>query len=294
MPSDPRPQSTIRPLRAALGGVLLGLANLLPGVSGGTMLLALGLYPDFVRAVADVTTLRWRLRSVTFLGLVVAGAAVAILMAAGPVMTLVEHYRPMMYSLFIGFALGAVPFVVRCARPVSWATWSACGCALALMGGIAVLSPGVEMDRAPALLHFAAGGTAAAAMVLPGISGSYLLLLFGEYEVVLGAIEAFRHSVVAPMLGSGTFDAAAARAAAAVLTPFGLGVVLGVAAVSRVMSWTLSRFPSATYGILLGLLLGSIFGLWPFDVGTPPHGSEIASALACALAGFLIAYKASP
>ena len=89
-------------VRSSLGGVLMGLANLVPGISGGTMLLAAGVYPAFIEAIAEVTTLRFRLRSVILLGTVVAAAGLAILLLAGLVRTLVIEQRWVMFSLFIG------------------------------------------------------------------------------------------------------------------------------------------------------------------------------------------------
>ena len=116
-PSTEHPAPRIA-LRAALGGVLMGLANLVPGVSGGTMLLAAGVYEAFVSAVADVSTLRIRLRPVLVLGTIAGSAALAILLLAGPTKELVVAHRWIMYSLFIGLTLGGVPLVWRMARPV--------------------------------------------------------------------------------------------------------------------------------------------------------------------------------
>ena len=104
-------------LRGGIGGTLMGLANLVPGISGGTMLLAAGVYPGFIGAIAEVTTLRFRLRSMVTLGSVGVAAALAILLFAGTVKSLVEENRWMMYSLFIGLTLGGVPLVWRMARP---------------------------------------------------------------------------------------------------------------------------------------------------------------------------------
>ena len=105
-------------IRAAVGGVLMGLANLVPGISGGTMLLAAGIYTDFVEAIADISTLKFRRSAITLLATVVGAAAVAILLLAGAVQALVMDHRWVMYSLFIGLTLGGVPLVWRLANPV--------------------------------------------------------------------------------------------------------------------------------------------------------------------------------
>ncbi|MDJ0766967.1 MAG: DUF368 domain-containing protein, partial [Myxococcota bacterium] len=95
----PMPLLTIR---STIGGVLMGLANLVPGISGGTMLLAAGIYPNFIESIAQVTTFKFRMRSLVTLGCVVVSAAVAIVLLAGTIKELVVDQRWIMYSVFIG------------------------------------------------------------------------------------------------------------------------------------------------------------------------------------------------
>lgn len=97
--------------RGVLGGILMGLANLVPGISGGTMLLAAGIYTDFINAVAEVTTLRFRKRSLVLLASVGLAAGSAIILLAGVVKDLVVDHRWMMYSMFIGLTLGGIPVI---------------------------------------------------------------------------------------------------------------------------------------------------------------------------------------
>ena len=106
-------------IRAAVGGVLMGLANLVPGISGGTMLLAAGIYTDFIEAIADITVFKFRRSAIVLLATVVGSAAVAILLLAGAVQALVIDHRWVMYSLFIGLTLGGAPLVWRLAKPVT-------------------------------------------------------------------------------------------------------------------------------------------------------------------------------
>src|SRR5210317_997276 len=113
------PAPPVLAARGAFGGVLMGLANLVPGISGGTMLLAAGVYPEFIGAIAEVTTLHFRRRSLLVLGAVVLFAMLGIGLFAGPVKDLVVQHRWAMYSLFIGLTLGGVPVVWRLARPAT-------------------------------------------------------------------------------------------------------------------------------------------------------------------------------
>ena len=95
--------------RSVFGGVLMGLANLVPGISCGTMLLAAGIYPRFIDAVANVTRFRIQFRSLLVLGCVVGAAGLGILLLAGTLKDLVVDHRWVMYSLFIGLTLGELP-----------------------------------------------------------------------------------------------------------------------------------------------------------------------------------------
>lgn len=259
-------------MRGGLGGVLMGLANLVPGISGGTMLLAAGIYPRFIEAIADVTTLRLRPRSVLLLGAVVAAAAAAILLLAGPTRLLVVERRWVMYSLFIGLTLGGVPLVWRLVRPATSATWIAAALGLAGMAAMAFTTPAGGGQAQTALLLLA-GAAGAAAMILPGVSGGYLLLLLGQYLPILGAIDQLKRALLGAR--EGALDTALLGEALAVVVPVGVGVGVGVVAISNLVRWLLARFPKPTLGFLLGLLVGAVVGLWPFQEGTPPEAGQI-------------------
>ncbi len=271
--SQPGPSPTPSPAalllltaRSVLGGVLMGLANLVPGISGGTMLLAAGVYPAFVGAVADLTTLRLRLPSLLVLACIVASAAGGILLLAGPVKDLVVEQRWIMYSLFIGLTLGGVPLVWRLARPPNASVVLAAVPAFLMMAAMAWLpaSETCDGDRAYGMLVLA-GLAGAGAMVLPGISGGYLLLLLGQYVPILDAADQVRGS-----LSSSGIDFARLTDALHVVVPVMLGVVIGVVAVSNLMRWLLAHHRRPVLGILLGLLVGAVVGLWPFQEGVEP------------------------
>jgi putative membrane protein len=261
-------------IRSALGGVLMGLANLVPGISGGTMLLAAGIYPAFIAAIAEVTTLRFHLRSMLLLAVVIAAAALAILSLAGPTRALVIEERWVMYSLFIGLTLGGVPLVWRLARPASPGLLVGAATGLVLMIAMA-LSPagGASADGHAYTKLLLAGTAGAGAMILPGVSGGYLLLLLGQYLPILAAIDKLKLVLVGAGAGEG-IDVSLLVEAMHVVIPVGIGVVVGVVGISNLLQWTLDRFPKPTLGLLLGLLLGAVVGLWPFQEGVPPKLGE--------------------
>lgn len=267
-------------LRSILGGTLMGLANLVPGISGGTMLLATGIYPRFVAAVAEVTTLRFRLEALALLGAVGAAAAGVIVLLAGPVRGLVVSQRWAMYSLFIGLTLGGVPLLLRMARPLTRTFAAGTGAGLVAMILLAFSSPPTGAQGGGSLVGlFAAGVAGAAAMVLPGVSGGYLLLVLGQYLVILAAIDALKRGLLVPLAVGGALDAALLGEFGRVALPVGLGVLVGVAAVSNLVRLALDRFPQATLGVLLGLLLGAGVGLWPFQRVEPEADAALAPAV---------------
>ena len=256
-------------VRGSIGGSLMGLANLVPGISGGTMLLAVGVYPAFISALAELTRFRLRAPALLLVGCVALGAGTAILLLAGPTKTLVVEQRWIMYSLFVGLTLGGVPLVLRLARHVSVALVGG-----AVVGLLLMLVMSVAGGRGAAGGQFSqallglSGLAAASAMLLPGISGGYLLLLLGQYETILTAIDRVKQALLGGGLGP-LLDALT------VLGPLAIGVVAGLAAVSNLLGWLLRRFDNATLGVLLGLLLGAVVGIWPFQRGVAPVPGDL-------------------
>lgn len=252
-PTDPdRPPVA----RTFSGGVLMGLANLVPGVSGGTMILAVGLYDRFISAVAELTSLRWSRPLFLFLGVLGAGAALAILGGSGLAVHLVATHRWIMYSLFVGMALGGVPELFRRCRPLSTAVAAAALLGFGVMAALAFALREAPVDQ-NAWTFAAIGALAASSMILPGISGSYILLVFGMYDAVIGSLS----------LSELRADAAGCLR---IVLPVGLGAAAGIALLSNALKAVLARFPAPSHGLLLGLLVGSVLGLWPFRVDRHP------------------------
>ena len=245
------------PARTFLGGVLMGLANLVPGISGGTMILAVGLYDAFIGAVADVSRLRITRRSVTFLGVMAVGLAIAVVTLSGVAVTLVASHRWVMYSLFIGLTLGGVPELLRLSRPLRVPTVVAF---LAGVAGMAALAWGLSGTSLPVNtgVLLLVGAAAASSMILPGVSGSYVLLILGMYDTVIGSLSA-------------TELRADFAGALAIVGPVVVGAGLGIALLSNLLKALLARWSGPSHGALLGLLCGSVFGLYPFQEAVHPE-----------------------
>ena len=274
--------------RGVVGGVLMGLANLVPGISGGTMLLAAGVYPAFIHAIAEVTTFRIRVHSLVLLGTVVASGTLAILLLAGSVKGLVVEHRWIMYSIFVGLTLGGVPVVKKMIREPSALVWL--GAAIGFMSMVALAwfqvrggSSGGGGESSGSFMLMTAGIAGASAMILPGVSGGYLLLVLGQYVPILSAIDQFKDGMramdVPAIVGLGV----------GVGLPVAFGVVIGIVAVSNLLRFLLKKAEAVTLGALLGLLVGAVVGLWPFQQGVAPkigtqwEGREVTVAVLDAL-----------
>lgn len=246
---DVAPEAT--PSRVFIGGVLMGLANLVPGVSGGTMILALGLYDRFIASVANLARLRLERRSITFVAILAAGLAVAILGLATPAVWLVQEHRWLAYSLFIGMTLGGVPLLWAIVRPLDPRVVAS---AVIGFGVMAVIAFGLQSTAlSPTLpILLVAGALAASSMILPGVSGSYVLLILGLYDVVVGSLRPA--ALRADLMGS-----------LGIIIPVGIGAVLGIGLLSNGLRWFLHRYERPSHALLLGLLVGSVLGLWPFQ-----------------------------
>ena len=241
-------------VRGAIGGVLMGLANLVPGISGGTMLLAAGVYPKFINAIGEVTTFKFRKASLLLLASVIGTALLAIVLLAGPVKDLVVHHRWIMYSLFIGLTLGGVPVVMRLiGRKKPASVWIAAVFGFIAMGALAYfqMKGGGGTERAGFLMMFFAGVAGASAMILPGVSGGYLLLVLGVYVPILAGISMAKDAAKAGDM------AALMEPGLQVILPVGLGVLVGVVVVSNVLRLLLQKCEKPTLGVLLGLLTRS-------------------------------------
>ena len=234
-------------------GLAMGAANVIPGVSGGTIALITGIYQRLIDAIrhVDATTARlvlsgdlggaWRRLDGRWLAVVLGGVLVSIVSLARVFEWLLErHERPTM-AFFFGLILLSVVYVAR--GVARWTPSSAAALALgtATAVGIALLAPASE--NASPLYVFVCGVVAISSMILPGLSGSFVLIVMGNYALVLGAISSFS-------LG--------------VLVPLALGCAFGLVAFSHVLSWVLRRAPDQTLALMTGFVLGSLLVIWPW------------------------------
>lgn len=251
-------------LAQLLRGVGMGAVELVPGVSSGTLALVLGIYGKLVHTIATgasaigsllrgrVREARAHLRAVPWLWLIalLAGIGGGVLVLAGPLERLLLDHPQAMAGLFFGLIVGAV---VTCwgmlKRPTpTIAAVLAVTAALffLLLGQHAGTGEAAEQVGQPWWVFFLGGAVAVTAMILPGISGSFILLLLGLYAHVLAALNARDLPVIAVFL---------------------VGCVVGLASFAKLLDWLLTRYHDLVLGALIGLMLGSLRVLWPWPDG---------------------------
>ncbi|MEE2681421.1 MAG: DUF368 domain-containing protein, partial [Planctomycetota bacterium] len=207
-----------------------------------------------------------------------APAVLTIILLSGVAGRFVLEYRWIAYSLFIGLTLGGVPVLVRAIRGIRPSTVLGVFLGLTAMAWLAfgTASGGVSGTAGGWGMLFIAGLAAGAAMILPGLSGSYVLLVLGQYVLILSTIDEARRALSGP-------DLDALASAGMTILPVVVGVVLGIGLIGLLVRWMLVHIHTLTMGVLLGLLIGALFGLWPFRAPVPPpvgsvvRGVEITS-----------------
>ncbi len=269
----------------------MGLANLVPGISGGTMIVVMGLYDEFIGSIADLAKLRLSKRSIYFLGLVGGTAAVAIVSLAGSVSRLVVDHRSAMYSLFIGLTLGGAPTIWKMLGKVSRPAIAGMAIGLGCMVAIALFQPdktdkdaireavrqGQLSISASYGVDALAGALGMSAMVLPGLSGAYMLLILGRYETIFAAVDGAKHWAIS--FGKEGDPSVFLP----VLIPTAIGALLSLLLLSNFLKWMLRAHRSVSLGFIMGLLLGSVVGIWPFHANSV--AAEVYVGVALMVAG---------
>jgi len=244
-------------------GMAMGAADVVPGVSGGTIAFISGIYDELLDAIKGInlTALRvlfsagparfWRQINGTFLLVLGAGILASVLSLAKLVSHLLATQPLLIWSFFFGLVLASVIYMVRDQR--HWRTPQLLALALGAAVALAIaFAPPLAVAATPVAV-FGAGMLAICAMILPGISGSFILLLIGMYPVIINAVSELD---------------------LAVLALFGAGAAVGLAAFSRVLSWLLHRFRATTLALLIGFLLGSLPVVWPWQTAALAAGPQ--------------------
>lgn len=246
-----------------LKGFLMGSADIVPGVSGGTMALIVGIYSRLIHAIKSfdlafakrLFTFRLKLAFMSvhwrFMVTLLAGIFAAILFFTKVVPLQVYMFTDpeLIYGLFFGLIVGSIFILLKALDSFTWkhALFVLAG---TLIGFWVVTLVPTETSKSPFFV-FVSGSIAICAMILPGISGSYILLILRKYDFILSQIGKL-----------GTVDTLEGLLT---LLPFAFGAVVGLGLFSRILSWLLDHHYTRTLAVLIGFLIGSLYVIWPYQ-----------------------------
>ncbi len=277
-------------IKNVLKGIVIGLANVIPGVSGGTMMVSMGIYDKLIHCITHLfSELK---KSIQFLLPIFIGIGIAVVVVPFGIEFLFAQYPFQTNLLFIGLIIGGLPAVwkkvkgnsVKVGHILSCLVFFALVAGLALVGETEGNAADLSFSLGSVIKLFGIGVIASATMVIPGVSGSMVLLLLGYYHPVLETITNFIKAVLA-------FDINGILAGIGVLLPFGIGVVAGIFVIAKIIEVIFEKFPLYAYWAIIGLIVSSpVAILLVSGMGTITIVSILTGIVSLAV-GFVIAMK---
>ena len=250
-------KTVLQYIKVFISGIVFGVANIIPGVSGGTMLVVFGIYDQLTEAISGVKAI---IKNIVFLLCFGLGAGVGLLGFASVISLLFKNFGVQTNMFFIGLILGSVPMIYRMGtserkmKPL-------CAVPFVIALGVVILLAVLEqinvVPTADVVTGFDLGMTvklfvcaiiAAVAMIIPGLSGSFIMMLLGVYETIIGAIQ----------IKSLNFY---------VIIPVVLGVIIGIIGGAKVISILIKKYKLMVYSAIMGLVVGSVYAILPADFG---------------------------
>ena len=244
-----------------LKGAAMGVAEVIPGVSGGTLAFITGIYERLLNAISQINpklikTLKedgfkavLEKIDAMFLAKLLGGMAIGFVVGLKIIVKLLDSNPIMIWSLFFGLILASIPFVAK--QVTKWRgteiVFLVLGAALVYWVTVAAPSQG----SANLIIVFLAGIIGVSALMLPGLSGSFVLLLLGMYTIIMPAVHDFLGNPFGPETG--------------IVIAFALGMLVGLLTFAKVLTYTFKRFPNPTLALLTGFLIGSLNKVWPWQ-----------------------------
>jgi len=243
-------------------GMLIGVANIIPGVSGGTMMVSMGVYEKIIGVVNNLfKDIKKSILTLLPLGV---GMVLGVAVFSFIIPWCLQVYPFPTSFCFIGLILGGVPAILKPAKEslnnegksisaphiIAFVALFALAVGMAAMNETQTSFADFDLNIGFMISIFLVGVVSAATMVVPGVSGSLVLMILGFYEGIMSSISGFISSVFA-------FDWAQIFYYVGVLAPFGVGFIVGIFAVAKLIEWLFNKFPSVTYSGILGLIVAS-------------------------------------
>ena len=242
----------------------MGIAEVIPGVSGGTIAFITGIYEKLINTIKAFgpqlfkafrqggLAAAWEQINGTWLVVLLGGMAVGVIAGVFGVSHLLENYPEMLWAFFFGLIIASAIYIARQVKRWDVAEYLALIFGTAIAYGITVISPAEGNDAL--WFVFICGAIAISALILPGISGSFILLLMGMYGYVIPTVKEALSTFALDKL--------------MVVAVFGLGCLTGLVTFSRVLSWTFKHYRTVTLALLTGFMIGSLNKIWPWRIAT--------------------------
>ncbi len=266
-------------------GMCMGAADVVPGVSGGTIAFITGIYDELINSIKSINAASlkmfftgkwgefWKMINGKFLLFLLAGIGISVFSLAKIITWLLVAYPVLVWSFFFGLVLASTWFVGKDVKERNWKTGLGFLLGAALAFYITVATPAETPSHF--LFIFLCGAIAICAMILPGISGSFILVLLGKYFFIMEAVKTLDLKVIAI---------------------FGIGACVGITSFSRLLSYALSHMRNITLAVLSGFMLGSLNKVWPWKETIEGVEQNVApnafvwQAVCLALLGFVMVY----
>lgn len=250
-----------------LKGIAMGAADVVPGVSGGTIAFISGIYQELIDTIdgIDFSKLKqlksegikatWKSINGSFLVALLLGIAISVLTFSKLILFLMENQPILLWSFFFGLVLASILLIWKQISLWNAKTIIALVIGIVISYFITIARPSSSPDSLWYL--FLSGFVAIIAMILPGVSGAFILLLMGSYETVIGTINQFRDGLV--KLNFEQMSAAFVK-----LSTFALGAIIGLKVFSKILKWMFKHHQGITLAVLIGFMIGSLNKIWPW------------------------------
>lgn len=277
-------------IKNVLKGILVGVANIIPGVSGGTMMVSMGIYDKLIHSLTHL--LKEFKESMKFLIPLFVGVGIALVGLSFIIEPAFEHFPLQTSCLFIGLIVGGLPAMwnkvkgkgMKVSYMIPFLVFFAVVVGMAAMGEREGNAADVTFSLWSCIKLFIVGIIASATMVIPGVSGSMMLLLLGYYNPIVSAIKDFVTALV-------SFDIQGILQGCGVLVPAGIGIVVGIFAIAKLIEIIFEKFPLQAYWAIIGLIVASpIAVLLMAQLGTITVLGVAVSVVTFAI-GFVVAMK---
>ncbi|MCI8936408.1 MAG: DUF368 domain-containing protein [Lachnospiraceae bacterium] len=277
-------------IKTILKGVVMGTANIIPGVSGGTMAVSMGIYDKLIHCLTHL--FKEFKESIKFLIPVAIGMGIALVGLSFIIEPAFAHFPLQTNCLFVGLIVGGLPAVIKKVKGkgvkvsyvIPFLVFFAVVVGMAAIGEQEGAAADLSFNLWSVIRLFVVGVIASATMVIPGVSGSMMLLLMGYYNPIVASIKNFVKALVA-------FDVNGILQGCGVLVPMGLGIVVGIFAIAKLIEVIFEKFPIQAYWAIIGLIVASPFAIFLLgEIGTVTVASVLVSVVTFAV-GFVVAMK---